>query len=250
MSEIVKVGKDKLASSLRDELSKRFGQSNHRTNAECLLLDISSSMLSGAGTGRSRIEELRDLVVKFPGVRKFVFPGGSLWRPVEELAGSFIPEPHGTTPMAEAFASLKQRGLRSAVVITDGRPDSEDEALAEAGGLKLDIIYVGPEPVPQFLIDLARQTGGDFMRGRFDCAPAIETKIKGLLGWSASQGADQAMSLVRLAAPYRAALELIANALQEATRDPQSSEAEFSLAFRTLNHAKLYLIETGEWQTD
>jgi hypothetical protein len=76
------------------------------------------------------------------------------------------------TNMSGAFNALRRAGITHAVLITDGMPDSPDAALLAAEGLKLDIFYVGPQPVPAFLGDLARRTGGAFgattLRGSTD----------------------------------------------------------------------------------
>ena len=120
---------------------------------QCLLLDCSSSMEGDVEPGCSKWSALRRLLPQFLGVRRFAF--ASDCRSVTDL-----PRPSGTTDMAGAFAAVKRAGIRHAVLITDGEPDSEAAALREAKGLRLDIFYVGPPPRPAFLDQLAAATGG------------------------------------------------------------------------------------------
>ncbi len=120
---------------------------------QALLLDCSASMREDAGEGKTKWEALRSLLPQFGPARRFAF--GS--RCLETAA---LPQPNGSTDMADAFATLKRAGIRHAVLITDGEPDDENAALREARGLRLDIFYVGPPPAPPFLARLAKATGG------------------------------------------------------------------------------------------
>jgi hypothetical protein len=144
----------------------------------CLVLDVSASMASECEPGVSKIRALRRLVAKLPAVRTYAFAMS-----VREVTSSAIPDPSGSTDLAAAFARIKRDGYRSAVLITDGEPDSEEAALDSARGLQLEIFYVGPHPQPDFLRRLAAITGGqahaaDLGRsGREE----LETKIRGLL---------------------------------------------------------------------
>jgi hypothetical protein len=61
---------------------------------------------------------------------------------------------------ARAFNRVKSDGYSSAVLITDGLPDDESQALNSARGLSMEIFYVGPAPKPGFLDELAAIAGG------------------------------------------------------------------------------------------
>jgi hypothetical protein len=68
--------------------------------------------------------------------------------------------PGGGTNMALAFKEMKKRGKTNFVLVTDGEPDNEREALFEAQGCTISILYVGPMPRPRFLDELAGACGG------------------------------------------------------------------------------------------
>lgn len=148
--------------------------SKEQAKERCLLLDTSGSMSEDVEPGQSKIDALRSLALQFPHERKFAFASGC-------TEVSQIPQPGGTTDMAAAFAHIKKEaGIRHAVLITDGLPDSEGAALREARGLRLDILYVGPPPRPAFLERLAQATGGSFHATtlRRQDAPVLVTHIR------------------------------------------------------------------------
>jgi hypothetical protein len=140
---------------------------------ECLLLDVSGSMAEDCGDGRAKIDALREIARDFAHVRQFCFSCDCVEsRPA--AAG-------GNTDMALAFSTVKARGVRHVVLITDGMPDSEPAALAAAAGLKIDIIYVGPPPEPPFLARLAALTGGQYGAGSLAQQKQITAQVKALL---------------------------------------------------------------------
>lgn len=145
LSERVKNALDK-----QRDLTARIAQQQ-----QCLLLDVSTSMTEPADADCTKFERLQELAAKFPASRKFEF--SSNCAEVKNISA-----PDGSTNMARAFECIKRSGIKHAVLITDGAPDSESAALHEAHGLRLDILYVGPPPRPTFLEDLARVTGGSF----------------------------------------------------------------------------------------
>lgn len=167
-----------LEERLRAHLQQRFGRRS--TNAQqCLLLDVSGSMLNGAGTGNSRIYELRQLARRFPGTRRFIF---SFADDCRELAPEEdVPDAGGGTQLAEALDYIKAHGILHAALISDGRPDNQAAALRSAAGLRLDIFYVGPPPEPEFLRQLAQATGGSYGTASFTRTAELESRIKGLL---------------------------------------------------------------------
>jgi hypothetical protein len=144
----------------------------------CLLLDISRSMYGECEPGSAKIKALRQLVVRFAATPTYVFADD-----VRQVKPSAIPDPYGTTDMARAFDRIKGDAYRSAVLITDGLPNDEQQALRSAKGLTLEIFYVGPPPKPAFLDQLAAVTGGQAYAadlGRKG-SQQLEVKIRGLL---------------------------------------------------------------------
>lgn len=159
---------------LRERLRSKYGLPPRAT---CLLMDTSGSM-SGAP-----IVRLRDIASTFKSVRRFEFNSIT-----QELAPKqVIGDATGSTNMAGAFSHVKTVGIAHVVLITDGQPDNQDAALASSKGLKIDIIYVGPEPAPPFLEKLANHTGGKYGEASL-MSKEIETKIMGLLPAPASEG--------------------------------------------------------------
>lgn len=164
--------------TLRERLRSHFRPNSSSKTERCLLLDISGSMAYPAGTGRTKFEELKRAIAEFRSERVFVFSNDC-----EERGGvDDLPEyPAGGTMMDIAFETVKGKGIVHAIIVTDGCPDSESRALQAASGLCLDILYIGPPPVPGFLGDLARVTGGQFGTASFAVQGQLTTKIRGLL---------------------------------------------------------------------
>jgi hypothetical protein len=166
---------EKLAARLRAKSRANYAG----PAAEALLLDLSGSMWAHAGSGRTKLEELVAVVRSLPPVRTFGFSWACFELRPEEIESH--PQGGGGTRMDRAFEAVKAAGTKSVALITDGLPTcSQEDALRAAGGLCLHIFYVGPEPVPQFLKDLARATGGTFSHDYLG-QPQLETKIRGLL---------------------------------------------------------------------
>jgi hypothetical protein len=163
--EVAKQKEPKL--SIADALKMRIGKINPKV---CLLIDVSGSMSGDYG-------RLCDIVSKVPKVRRFAFS----WGCKEIPFGKPIPTPNGTTAMDIGFNVCKLAGITHTVIITDGEPDSESRALHASKGLKVDIIYVGPEPVPEFLRRLANMRGGKFDNVDIGSLE-VEGKITALLG--------------------------------------------------------------------
>lgn len=154
--------------SLRDKLRAKFSGVPF---SKALLMDISGSMMGGP------IERLREIAEDFKGVRRFTFSDYCKEVPMRDKIGGA----DGGTNMAGAFCSIKDAGILHCVLITDGQPNDKKSALHDARGLKIDIIYVGPEPRPKFLDDLAASTGGTTESVSLQSL-AIEGKITKLLG--------------------------------------------------------------------
>ena len=134
-----------------------------------IIVDVSSSMQDqDAPGGKSRyaaaLEELAALQANLPGkVAVIAFSNMPQFVP-----GGLPPMSGGTTNLAQAlrFAQAADGvpGMRF-VVISDGQPDNEDEALKVATCFKnrIDTIFVGSELHPvgrDFLRRLAERSGG------------------------------------------------------------------------------------------
>jgi hypothetical protein len=76
---------------------------------------------------------------------------------------------------------IRGAGFELAILITDGMPDSEEDALRTAADLALRIIYVGPKPIPDFLKRLALVTGGTFESQDLANTKLLSQKISGYL---------------------------------------------------------------------
>ncbi len=134
---------------LRSAIANKFGSVSGEA---ALLLDTTGSMYG------DKIKKLRESVRAFPGVRRFQYADDF----VELVPGREVREPGGGNNEPLAFTSLKQLGIKHVVMITDGYPDNPEESLRAATGLKIDIIYIGPQPAPDFLRQLALKTGGSY----------------------------------------------------------------------------------------
>ena len=109
-------------------------------------------------------QELAALQAKRPGKHMIIsFSSWPQFRP-----GGHLPDPSGSTDLAGAlkFARLADLDGMQFFVISDGQPDSEQDAMAEAQQFKQKIscIYVGPEGGrgELFLALLADASGGQF----------------------------------------------------------------------------------------
>lgn len=143
---------------------------SHKDSSTCLLLDVSGSMaqhieLEGEdGIDPRRIDQMFKVVRETPecqGIKAFTF--SSHCTPLECIPQeNDHPSTEGSTMLADAFLTVKAAGFFSAILVTDGEPDSEAAALQAAAGMQLGIIYIGNPPVPPFLQRLADATNGTF----------------------------------------------------------------------------------------
>jgi len=139
----------------------------------CLLLDTSGSMAEDCGDGTAKIDALRALLSQLPRVRTFSFASGCWERPPRRAAGG--------TNLAGALIAVRAAGCTSVVLVTDGLPDSEDLSLHAAQGLWIDVVYVGPDPMPKFLRQLTEQCGGHAGRGTLSRPRELTSQIAALL---------------------------------------------------------------------
>jgi hypothetical protein len=165
-------------SSLRERLE------NKRSNgAAVLLLDISGSMASSVSGGwgedsETRIDALRNIVAELPEMPTYAFDSK-----FEEVFDKNIPDPRGGTDLTKALGILAEMGKTSVILITDGVPNDPPSALEAARAFNLTAIYVGPDPMPQFMRDLNALPNATASRELLSAEgqKAIVSKIKGLL---------------------------------------------------------------------
>lgn len=138
-------------------------------SCDCIILfDVSGSMNSTDGLWISRFErgikELKDLQASLPGrVALIQFADHP-----DFLPGGVPTAAHGGTDLTAALRYIKLADeipdMRF-IVISDGEPNDELTALAEASGFRnrIDTIYIGPETDSfgrDFLSRLASRSGG------------------------------------------------------------------------------------------
>ena len=180
-TKVNKAASQAISSSLLGRIKQINETAKHN-----LLIDVSGSMEDEVHEeGKSYRERttkraiLENLLTKLPeGITKFAFS-----HKVVEFTGALPFEGQGTR-MDYAFEEMKNRGKKEIVLITDGMPDDAHSALEASKGLKINIIYIGPQPRPEFLEQLARKTSGSFTNINLVKAGAtkeLESKITLLL---------------------------------------------------------------------
>jgi hypothetical protein len=168
-----------LGSRLKSALRTKYGGGTGLSDKSALMLDNSGSM---AGDPLTQLNELAD---NFTDCRRFKFS-----TTCQELAhAERIPEVEGGTNMANAFLEARGRGIEHLVLLTDGQPDSESAALRAAHGLRIDVFYIGPDPAPDFLKLLARETGGSYGKASLDRVAELTASVREKLRIEAPKGA-------------------------------------------------------------
>lgn len=156
-------------SGVTAELRRRMADAGTHVLA---LADTSSSMDEPAG-GRRKIEILREalntVLCERPEIRLFCFD--SIAR--EVTAAAPLPEPSGGTALHLAIELAREFSPRQTVVISDGRPDDPEAAIAAAEKLSgtIDVIYCGPDSDTKAI---------DFMRrlAKVGCGRVIVRDLK------------------------------------------------------------------------
>ncbi len=150
------------------------------------ICDCSGSMAThDSRDGQSRYDvacqELAALQARRPGKHAIIsFSNWPQFRP-----GGVLPDPSGGTDLAGAlkFARLADLDGMQFFIISDGQPDIELDAVAEAKMFKAKIscIYVGPEggSGQHFLEQLASASGGQFATAEkaIELAAAVEKML-------------------------------------------------------------------------
>lgn len=153
-----------------------------------LCCDVSYSMVDKVGQGEGRlrkIDHLREAIKAFTGVRLLSFSSSVF--PEE------VKEPNGGTNMAAALRFIRDEegyGADSVVMISDGEPNNEEDAIdaATSLGVPVHVIYIG-EPGDRgerFMKRLADATGGQQYTADVNSVLLLSTSlsgaIRGLLG--------------------------------------------------------------------
>jgi len=149
------------------EVSRLTQRQQGTTPHVVILADASSSMAESAGT-RSKIELVREALAQvWPQLAQgclFAFAST-----VQALDSPYaLLHPNGGTALHLALEAAQRLSPQQTLIISDGRPDSEEAALAAADYLTghIDVIYCGPGDDTEaitFLQRLARSTGGRYI---------------------------------------------------------------------------------------
>lgn len=175
-----------LAKSLSKSLTLGGLDDLVRTRSEAnifLLLDCSGSMGAHMRNEKTRIQGLREAVQSIQqekSMRMIQFGQGSTPGEI-----TVIPPPCGGTPLHLAIDLAKQLECGRAIVISDGEPDSQRDALnsAAAFGGRIDVVFVGDpgSPGELFLKRLAESTGGEAFTGDLTEPKKLAAGVIGLL---------------------------------------------------------------------
>lgn len=152
-----------------------------------LAVDVSYSMNDTMTSGERRIDSMRTVVGMLMQtnpipVAEFGLNGFEKVRWVRE----HISEPTGDTPMGEAIRFLKAEGATHVILVSDGIPSDEDDALkaAKAFGGVIDTFFIGDpgDAGAKFMRKVARITGGTSNTTDLSDLLQLTTRIRGLLG--------------------------------------------------------------------
>lgn len=157
-----------------------------------ILVDCSGSMDAMMQNMKRRIDGLREVVQQLRSQGQS-FPLVAFGPASHDFQVAYftetIPEPGGSTPLHVALDLARMHGAGRAIVISDGWPDLQHEALEAAKRLgRVDVIYVGnpgtwdfEDPGSAFLNALAQATGGQRYEGNLAEVKQLTGMIKGLL---------------------------------------------------------------------
>jgi hypothetical protein len=136
-------------------------------------------MAEGAGDGRTKIEALRE-VARDIACPKVVGFSDDPFR----VSDPRTLNPGGGTMLGLALETVRRAGTVHVVLITDGLPTDPEVALRAVRGLRLDIFYVGPQPAPPFLAQLARAAaaGSSSQVASLARRKELTQAVRGLLG--------------------------------------------------------------------
>jgi len=186
MSNIIKRNAEKVQNILSSKSHEKRAETGLLSKVKafssdkCLVIDISGSMGDRINNEQTKWSVMNNIIKDIGGYRRFAFS-----EECKELdREQNLPRPYAGTRMDRAFLKIKENNIKSIILVTDGMPDSQELALDAAKGLSIDVIYIGPQPVPDFLKKLTSLNNGVFANIDLLSAGGIrvlENKIKGLL---------------------------------------------------------------------
>jgi len=184
-NEIIKRNVEKVQSILSSKSHEKRSESGLLSKVKalsrdkCLLIDVSGSMSDRVNMEQTKWSIMQNILNDIQGYRRFAFS-----EECQEIKDS-LPRPYAGTAMHKAFEYIKNIAkIKHIILVTDGLPDSEELALRDANGLVIDVIYIGPQPVPDFLKKLTSLNNGTFTDVNLlkdGAIKVLENKIKGLL---------------------------------------------------------------------
>lgn len=145
----------------------------------CLLLDCSGSMDIMIDPAQRAIDALRAMAEDFKDVRRFEFSDGCVEIPVGIQLAPY--GANGGTNMRHAFETVKAAGIKHVIIMTDGQPADPEGTLKSAQGLRVDVFYIGPDPAPEFLKQLAQMSGGSYGKDSLTARKALTQKVRALI---------------------------------------------------------------------
>lgn len=151
-----------------------------KNSGKCILVDISGSMSEYTLQGKTKHRIVQETLGNFPRNTTLYEFSNECKRVNGDLSA-----PKGGTRMADAFDTVKHDKYNECILLTDGMPDDEVAAIRSSLNLKLHIVYIGDEPIPEFLKKLGGLTGNSFGNVNLNLLGGqleLENKIKGLLG--------------------------------------------------------------------
>jgi hypothetical protein len=184
---LIKGGKAKMKLvTMHTDVKARYTRGSGRA---VLLCDVSYSMVDQV-QGKRKIDHLRETLEHFGGVRRVSFS--------TEVYPNDVPEPKSSTRLANALRFVRDEeefSCDSVILISDGLPDSETDALDAAISLNrpVHVVFIGDMTTQQgrdgeaFMRRLAEATGGkQFTADSSDSMKLLSTTltgaIRGLLG--------------------------------------------------------------------
>lgn len=131
-------------SKIVEQYAQRLDPKKTKTKS-LLLLDLSSSMLEWIGMGIQKIDLLRSALDRPLQSGEVAIGFNSICFSIQDLQN--IPEPNGGTALHIAIADAVPLRPRQTLVVSDGKPDDENQALAAAKKLTgiINTLYIGKD---------------------------------------------------------------------------------------------------------
>ncbi len=169
------------ASNIHNDISKIEKRMEDATDAVVVICDLSSSMLNFVGSSRkTKLDMLKDALLdimnNFPRVHAYAF-NDVVWKIRRKEVQAL--NAYGSTQLAGALEYISTLRPRKTILISDGCPNSQPDAIREAEELTgtIDIIYCGPETDTKaigFMESLCKLTGGKKVKWDMSLGAEIE----------------------------------------------------------------------------